>query len=116
MRKLSTLAFVAALALPLVAHAEGVGSARHIMLRARLHYASAEVGTPEGAQRLLGRIDTLARSLCSTQSDAIPDHHLAARIAECRTQAVARTVVELNEPLVTVAYAERSALPQVAAR
>lgn len=87
------------------AHAE---PQKVVVVTGTIAYREAQLATPAGAARLLGRIDAMARRLCASSFQTIP--HPDDQSRACRHQAVARAVDTLAAPLVTAAYADRHPL------
>jgi UrcA family protein len=104
MRKSSAIiiAVAAALSVATGAHAEH----RVSVLHQTLAYSPEQAATPEGARRLVARIDSAALMMCRGRMTSFWDRPNRSDIAACRSKAVARAVAELNAPAVTAVYAE----------
>jgi UrcA family protein len=104
MRKRSVIiiAVAAAFSVAAGAHAEH----RVSVLHQTLAYSPEQAATPDGARRLVARIDGAALTMCRGRMTSFWDRPHRADIATCRSKAVARAVAELNAPAVTAAYAE----------
>lgn len=106
---------VAAAALAILAATSAHAEPRQlVMVSKTLTYRVQDVATAPGAEKLLNRIESTARSLCGPASQVAPHPDAASR--RCSAQAVAVAVDALGAPLVTAAYAARRPDVAVASR
>ena len=84
------------------AHAETKGLN---MVSTTLRYETQDLANSTGAEKMLTRIDRVARQLCASNSPV--ERHADAQSRRCRAQAITRAVDMLAAPLVTAAYQGR---------
>ena len=82
----------------------------------RVSYAGLDLNDRHDASLMLGRIETAARRACGGMAERDPAYRTNTMFVEkarlaCRTDAVRRTVTEMNLPLLTRAYAEAYEVP-----
>ena len=78
-------------------------------------YGDLNIGSPGGAQVLLSRIETAAKTVCGGAPDTRQLSQWAS-FETCRRSAVARAVVAVDSPMLLTAMAHRHSLASLAAR
>ena len=71
----------------------------------KVHYSDLNLSTERGSLALYGRIVAAARQVCSVEG--IRDLKAVAALKDCREQAIAQAVRDVNSPMLAAVYAER---------
>jgi UrcA family protein len=72
---------------------------------ARVSYADLDLSTANGAQTMLSRINSAARSVCGPEGHSPMLPRAAAQFRACVNEAVGTTVHRLDAPVVLALYA-----------
>ncbi|HUL45721.1 MAG TPA: UrcA family protein [Steroidobacteraceae bacterium] len=70
---------------------------------ATVHYSALDLSTEQGSRALYGRIVSAAYRVCLP--DDIRDLHAMDQARECRRQAIAQAVRDVNSPMLASVYA-----------
>jgi UrcA family protein len=70
-----------------------------------VRYSDLDLSTEQGSLALYGRIVAAARQVCTVEG--IVDLRAVAAMKDCREQAIARAVRDVNSPKLAAVYAER---------
>ena len=85
-----------------------VGSARAATADSpalKVRYSDLNLSTEQGSLALYGRIVAAAHQVCT--AEGIRDLRAVAAVKDCREQAIAQAVRDVNSPMLAAVYAER---------
>ena len=94
-----------AMAFTVLAACTAIGAANAASPALTVRYSDLNLSTEQGSLALYGRIVAAAHQVCTVEG--IRDLRAVAAVKDCREQAIAQAVRDVNSPMLASVYAER---------